>query len=103
MRFITGDSDAWQAMFNRNVGPWNKLQQVDHSSFTKSMMMKKKESLPDIFLKTMSSLLQQEKKDVTSTGADFYKYGMQTLIHCLWKCITNGVDYMAENLFYPMM
>jgi len=29
---------------------------------------------------------------VTSVGADFYKHGMQTLVHCWHECTVNGGD-----------
>ena len=37
-----------------------------------------------------------QRQWVTSTGADFYKCGMQALVHHWWKCIANGGDYV-EN------
>jgi len=52
--------------------------------------------------------LQQwwQRQWVTSTSADIYERGMQTLVHCWQKCIANGDDYaekiysVAENLLY---
>jgi len=46
------------------------------------------------------------KQWFTSTGADFRKRSMQTLVHCQQECIGNGGDYVerqsfvAENLLY---
>ena len=43
---------------------------------------------------------------ITSTDTHFYEQGMQVLVHCWWKCIANGSDYVekqgfvAENLLY---
>ena len=33
---------------------------------------------------------------VTSTGAGFDEHGMQALVHCWWKCIANGGDYVEK-------
>jgi len=30
------------------------------------------------------------KQWVTSTGANCYEYGVQALVHCWSKCVTNG-------------
>ena len=41
----------------------------------------------------------QQQQWVTSTGADFYKHGMQALA-CLWQeYIVNGGDYVEEQCF----
>ena len=42
----------------------------------------------------------------TSAGAGFYKHSMQAIMHCWWKCTTNGGDcvekdcFVAKNLIY---
>ena len=42
------------------------------------------------------------------SGADFYKYSMQALVHCWQKCIANGGGYIendcleAENVLYQI-
>jgi len=36
------------------------------------------------------------KQWVTSTGADYYKHGMQALVHCWQKCLANDDDYIEK-------
>ena len=49
------------------------------------------------------------KQWVTSTGADYYKHGMQALVHWWQKCIANVGDHVAkqclvvENLLYQIV
>ena len=33
---------------------------------------------------------------ITSACEDFYESGMQTLVHCWWKCITNSGDFVVK-------
>ena len=41
----------------------------------------------------------QQQQWITSTGADFYKHGMQTPIQCWQKCRANGGGYVAKWCF----
>ena len=50
----------------------------------------------------------QQQERVISTGADFYKRSLRALLHCWWKCIANGGEYVdrlfwAENLLYQIV
>ena len=46
---------------------------------------------------------------VVFADADFFKHGVQTLVHCWWKCIASSGDYVeklysvAENLLYQLV
>ena len=59
----------------------------------------------------VSGAFQQcpQQQWVNSTGTDFYKHGMQTLVYCWWKCIANGGGYaekqcfVSENLLYRIV
>ena len=42
----------------------------------------------------------QQQQWFSSTGADFYKHGMQALVHCLQKCRANGGDCIGALEFY---
>ena len=39
------------------------------------------------------------KQGVTTSGVNFYKCGMQALIHHWWKCIVNDGDYVEKVVF----
>jgi len=51
----------------------------------------------------------QQQQWVTSAGVGLYEHGMQALVHCWRKCITNGGVYVeeecfvAENLLYQIV
>jgi len=55
------------------------------------------------------AIIQAVKQWATSAGADFYKCGMQALLHLWRKCIANGGDYVekqcfvAKNLLYQIV
>lgn len=57
----------------------------------------------------LSGTLLQWQQCFTSTGADFYKHGIQDLVHLWWKHIVNGGDYVenysfvAVNLLYEII
>ena len=40
-----------------------------------------------------------KKSHVTDSHADYYKHGMQALVHHWWKCTANGGDYVEKQCF----
>jgi len=42
------------------------------------------------------TIMTAVKQWVTSVGANFYKHGMQTLVHHWRKCIANGDNYAEK-------
>jgi len=44
-----------------------------------------------------SSVFQQWQQRITCTGADFYKCGVQTLVHHWQKCIASGGNYVKNR------
>ena len=55
------------------------------------------------------TIIAAAKQWVTSAGVGLYEHGMQALVHCWRKCITNGGVYVeeecfvAENLLYQIV
>ena len=43
-----------------------------------------------------NAIVRAVKQWATSAGADFYKCGMQVLVHRWRKCIANGGDYVGK-------
>jgi len=48
---------------------------------------------------TNNTVVAAVKQQVTSACTDFYMNGMQALVHCWWKCIANGADYVEKQCF----
>jgi hypothetical protein len=42
------------------------------------------------------AVVRAVKQWATSTGADFYKHGMQALVHHWRKCMANGGEYVKK-------
>jgi len=84
--------EAWNSIppCRKNSTPWH------------SLMLAKCFSRLDsgyVHSEAVGNAFQQQRLWVTSTGTDFYKHGMQTLVHCWWKCIANGGDYVEKQCF----
>ena len=47
---------------------------------------------------TVGGVFQQWGLWVTSAGADFYKHGMQALVHSWQECIANSGDCAEKNM-----
>jgi hypothetical protein len=43
-----------------------------------------------------NAVISAVRKWLASAGADFYKHGIQALVHHWQKCITNGDDYVEK-------
>ena len=79
----------WIPPYWKNGTHWHSLLLAESLWRTKSWY-EYSEVVGDVF----QQRLQQQC--FTSAGVDFYKCGMQVLVHCWWKCIANVDDY-AEN------